>query len=139
MTEPEPVLAREPEGLGPSSKSKGISIPTGIALYPQVPSVIPVAFIPASCSSFCCKHPAAPRDLSYLESYATKATGTWVREVQGEDKGVGTRQAGDWVGNALSAGTPPKGLSRRELLLTESWSWLGALLVSSGASQVAPW
>jgi len=55
-----------------------------------------------------------------LESYATKATGTWVREVQGEDEGVGIRQAGAWVGHALSAGSPPKGLSRRELLLTES-------------------
>ena len=51
-----------------------------------------------------------------MESYATKATGTWVREVQGEDKGVGTRQAGDWVGNALSAGTQPKGKPGRKTM-----------------------
>ena len=58
--------------------------------------------------------------MSCWKSHAARATGAWVREVRGEDEGVETRQAADWVGDALSAGSLPKALSRRELLLPES-------------------
>lgn len=73
ITELEPGLAKDAEGWGPSSKSKGICTPTGTALFSQLPSITPVAFIPASCSCLCHRHSAAPRGLSYLDRLCHEA------------------------------------------------------------------
>lgn len=73
ISELERGLAKDAEGWGPSSKSKGICTPTGTALFSQLPSITPVAFIPASCSCLCYRHSAAPRSLSYLDRLCHEA------------------------------------------------------------------
>lgn len=113
------------EGLGASSKPKGICTPKGSAPSSQRPSIIHTAPSPAV-------NPlsAAPRGSSYLERLCQEAHWDLMRVDRGEAEGVGTTQAGQGVRkqarDALPAGEGLQKMpSRRQLGSQDSFPLAG--------------